>query len=224
MKRFASMIAVAAMLFAAIPARAQYYQIANQLPGLLSPALSGSFNYKGYVELSGVAGMGDNRANFISLSTSQGFRYSSWFFMGAGLGLEVAMAQKPGEGEWAGGAEPDYWGHGYSTTMAMVPVFSDFRFNIGNPASTSFYIDLKLGAAWLLGGDYLRLQIGSLSNATQFYFKPSIGLRIPVSKDNASRAFNIGITYQLLTSNDNWNYWDRSLTLNSFGATIGYEW
>jgi len=72
-------------------AKAQYYEIANQLPGVISPALSGSMNYKGFIELSGVAGFGDNRANIIGVTTSQGFQYSSWFFMGAGLGVEVAM-------------------------------------------------------------------------------------------------------------------------------------
>lgn len=33
-------------------AKAQFYEIANQVPQLLSPALSGSFNYKGYIEAS----------------------------------------------------------------------------------------------------------------------------------------------------------------------------
>ena len=70
-------------------ASAQYYEIANQLPSLISPALSGSLRYKGFVDLSGTAGLGDNRANFAGISTTQGFQYADWFFMGAGLILSA---------------------------------------------------------------------------------------------------------------------------------------
>ena len=31
-------------------ASAQYYELANQIPQLISPALSGNFNYKGFVD------------------------------------------------------------------------------------------------------------------------------------------------------------------------------
>ena len=50
-------------IFTSTPtASAQYYEIANQIPGLLQPMLSGSMNYKGYVEATGIAGFGNNRA------------------------------------------------------------------------------------------------------------------------------------------------------------------
>ena len=211
MRRFSLLIAAVVALICSPVANAQYYEIANQLPKLISPALSGSLNYKGYVEFSGLAGLGDNRANFLEISTTQGFKYASWFFMGVGAGL-------PDEDL------PDYYGHGYSKTKAMIPVFSDFRFMIGPESGTSFFIDLKLGAAWLMGSGYLRMIRGCLTNQTQFYFKPSLGIRIPVSSQNPRQAVNIGVTYQLLTSNNNYNWYDRSLTLNSIGATIGFEW
>ncbi|MDE6465659.1 MAG: hypothetical protein K2L44_03015 [Duncaniella sp.] len=67
---------------------AQYYQIASQIPELIQPALMGGLNYKGYVDGSYVVGMGNRRADFLELSTSQGFCYSSWFFMGVGAGVE----------------------------------------------------------------------------------------------------------------------------------------
>lgn len=225
MKRFVLSLLTLAAIVCAMPARAQYYEIANQLPGLLSPALSGSFNYKGYVELSGLAGVGDNRANFIELSTTQGFRYSSWFFMGVGIGVDVAMSQ---------GTEPngprelqEWYGDSYyrtTKTKAMIPVFSDFRFNIGDQSTVSAYIDIKAGAAWLIGAPYLRMHNAYMSNDAQFYLKPSIGVRIPVNSQNSRQAFNIGLTYQLLTSDNNY-YWSRnSVTLSNFGVTIGYEW
>ena len=225
MRRFSLLIAAVVALICSPVANAQYYEIANQLPKLISPALSGSLNYKGYVEFSGLDGLGGNRANFLEISTTQGFKYASWFFMGVGVGVDVVMAQDPdGQAGLPDEDLPDYYGHGYSKTKAMIPVFSDFRFMIGPESGTSFFIDLKLGAAWLMGSSYLRMNRGCLTNQTQFYFKPSLGIRIPVSSQNPRQAVNIGVTYQLLTSNNNYNWYDRSLTLNSIGATIGFEW
>lgn len=218
-------LAVAAVLAVgiAVPARAQYYEIANQLSGLISPALSGSMQYRGFVEASGLAGMGKNRANFLGVSTSQGFQYSSWFFMGVGMGVDVAMANRDDRfGEWA----PDDWNYGGTAkTKCMIPVFTDFRFRIGNDTSVSAYIDLKLGAAWLLGDDGLMMKTAYMSNETQFYFRPSIGVRIPINSQNPKQAVNVGLTYQLLTSNNNYTYWhDNSVTLNNLGLTVGFEW
>lgn len=217
-------MAVALALSGCVVARAQYYEIANQLPGLLSPALSGSMKYKGFVEFSGHVGLGENRANFAGVSTSQGFQYSSWFFMGAGVGIEATVAQNVDGYDGGSGNYPDYWNHGYAKTKVMVPVFTDFRFTIGAGKSASVNFGLKVGAAWLLGSDYLRLHSGCVTNSTQFFLRPSIGMRIPVNTSTPSQAVFFGISYQLLTSNNNYNWHDRSLTLNSLGATIGFEW
>lgn len=166
--------------------------------------------------------MGHNRSNDIGISTTQGFQYSSWFFMGVGAGVDVIMAQQP-DG-WAPSSDYNYMYHGTTKTKAMIPLYSDFRFNIGARTSTSFFIDLKLGAAWLIGSDYLRMADGFMTNETQFLFRPSAGFRVPVSAQNSNRAFNIGVTYQLLTSNNN-NYWNsNSLTLHNLGLTLSYEW
>ena len=222
-KIFALAVAAVLAVGMAVPARAQYYEIANQLSGLISPALSGSMQYRGFVEASGLAGMGKNRANFLGVSTSQGFQYSSWFFMGVGMGIDVAMANQDDRyGEWT----PDEWNYGGTAkTKCMIPVFTDFRFRIGNDTSVSAYIDLKLGAAWLLGDDDLMMKTAYMSNETQFYFRPSIGVRIPINSQNPKQAINVGLTYQLLTSNNNYTYWhDNSVTLNNLGLTVGFEW
>lgn len=224
MKKLLS-LAVAAVLAAgmAVPARAQYYEIANQLPSLISPALSGSMQYRGFVEASGLAGMGKNRANFLGISTSQGFQYASWFFMGVGMGVDVAMAQQDDRyGAW----DPDDWEYGGTAkTKCMIPVFTDFRFRIGNDNSVAAVIGLKLGAAWLLGDDDLMMKTAYMSNETQFYFRPSIGVHIPVSSQNPKQAVNVAVSYQLLTSNNNYTYWhDNSVTLHNLGLTVGFEW
>lgn len=204
-------------------AKAQYYEIANQLPGVISPALSGSMNYKGFIELSGVAGFGDNRANIIGVTTSQGFQYSSWFFMGAGLGVEVAMTNSDMLSSDVGQAR--YREHSNSSTKVMIPVFSDFRFNFGNTGGVSFFADVKLGAIWLIGNSYLRLQGGCMTGDAQFYCKPALGVRIPVSSTNQRQAVNIGVAYELITSDNNYNYWnDNNITLNCLGVSLSFEW
>lgn len=204
-------------------AMAQYYGIANQIPAMLSPALSGSMNYKGFVELSGVAGFGDNRANIVGVTTSQGFQYSSWFFMGAGLGVEVAMSNSDILASDVGRARLRE--HSNSSTKVMIPVFSDFRFNFGNTGGISFFADVKLGALWLIGNSYLRLQEGCMTGDAQFYCKPALGVRIPVSNVNTRQAVNIGVAYELITSDNNYNYWsDNTITLNCLGVSLSYEW
>ena len=58
----------ASALLAASAASAQIADIVNQIPGLIQPALSGSLNYKGFVETGFAGGFGDYRANvFLSL-------------------------------------------------------------------------------------------------------------------------------------------------------------
>lgn len=218
-------MAIAAVLFAAVctpNVKAQYAQIVNSLPDILSPALSGSMNYKGYVDVTGTFGVGKERVNFIGVSTTQGFQYSSWFFMGAGIGIDAAMSvgvpNNPLGSSFPGSP---------SKTKAMLPLFSDFRFNIGNTSGTSVFIDLKAGAAWLLGGNGLLLSDGVLSNNTKFLFRPSIGVRIPTSSRSPKQAVNVGVTYQLLTANNSWDYYGTyryDTTLSSLGATISYEW
>lgn len=205
---------------------AQYYEAVNQLTNMLSPALSGSLRYKGFVDVSALAGVGVNRANFIGISTTQGFTYSDWFFMGVGMGVDVAMARNTGSDRYYDrpGAQPDWWGRPTSKTMAMLPVFSDFRFTIGGSNSAAAFIDIKAGATWLLGNDDLWLADSYMSHGAQFYLKPTIGVRIPVSSANPRQAVNIGVTYQLITSDNYYNYRGSSVTLNNFGATIAYEW
>ncbi len=226
MKRLKYLLAVAIIFINGIGTiNAQYYEMANQLPNLISPILSGSMNYKGFVELSGAVGLGQNKASFIGISTSQGFQYSSWFFMGVGMGVDLTLGQNSDYWNNSDVNSPDWVSRSSSTTRVMLPIFSDFRFNIGSGSnSPSFYIDLKVGASWLLGNSYLELYNARLSTAAQFYFKPGIGIRIPMNSQNSRQALNLGVTYQMLYSGNNYSYWNDSLTLNAIGASICYEW
>lgn len=222
MKCLKQIAVMAALALGAAAVRAQYYEIASQIPSLLSPALSGSASYKGFVELTGLGGFGTNRANFIELSTSQGFRYSNWFFMGAGLGIDIALARN--DRDWSTGIYPRYYNGNNTSTMALLPIFSDFRFNIGTGRGTSLYIDAKVGAAWFLGNDYLQLHDRIMGHGAQFFLQPSIGVRIPVNSAKPDQAINIGVTYRLLTSDNNYSVNGNSASLNSLGASISFEW
>lgn len=216
-------ILLAASAIGTSSASAQYYEIANQIPKLISPALSGSFNYKGFIDAGYSKTFGSYDADFLEFSTSQGFQYASWFYMGVGLGVDVLFAHKSENwGEWS-----SYSGfnkeHTSTAKAAMMPLFTDFRFNLGNPGGANFFIDLKLGCSFLLSDKYIEIGNGYLTNQEYFYLRPSIGIRIPTNSKNPKQAVDIGVTYKLLTSNY-WNSWNRSITLNSLGASVAFEW
>ena len=175
-------------------ANAQFYEIANQIPQLLSPALSGSFNYKGYVEVSYLKGLGDVPIDFVDISTTQGFKYADWFFMGVGAGVDIMLPN-------------DH--HDYYEPGVMVPLYADFRFLIGDQSKVSANLDLRVGAAF---------PFNNLIGDENFYLRPSLGVRFPINKNKPKQALNVAFTYQLLV--DGCHYWDR----HSLGATIGFEW
>lgn len=210
------------MASAALPLSAQYYDIASQLPGLIQPALSGSFNYKGFAEVSFVKGVGTPNANFLDFSTTQGFQYSNWFFMGVGLGVDILFATQNNDDAWV----PDqYWrpSSRSSTTGVMIPLYTDFRFTVPS-GGVSFFADVRIGASFLLGNNYISFGGPAyLTNNESFYLRPSLGVRIPVNKQRPKQAVDIGVAYQLLTANYS-NGWYNNSVLNAIGVNVAYEW
>lgn len=229
MKHLSLLLGGMALLASSASADAQYYEIANQIPGLISPALSGSFNYKGFIDVDYTQGMGHYKANVLEISTSQGFRYSNWFFMGVGIGADFLFSNIEGNYDynypsWGGDYNNDFdYDHSKTTKAVMIPLFTDFRFNIGGYEKTSAFFDLKVGCAFLCSDDYIQIQNGYLTNQQYFYLRPSLGVRIPVNSNNPKQAFNVGISYLLLTSNY-WSSWNRNVCLSSLGANISFEW
>ncbi len=212
----------AAMICGSACASAQWYELANQIPQMIQPALTGGFNYKGFVETDFVAGVGNHSVHFLGFSTSQGLRYSNWFYMGVGLGLDVVFSNAD---DTPIPSDP-YYGPDFTdrTTGVMLPIFTDFRFNVGNQKGVSFYADIKLGCSFLIGNSYMRVDHGWLTSREYFLLKPNIGVRIPVMKNDSRKAFDIGLTYQLLTSNYWWYNATDNITLNALGITVAYEW
>lgn len=208
-------------------ASAQYYQIANQLTDMVTTGLSAGLNYKGFVEAGFLGGVGNQRADVLSFSTTQGVTYSSWFFMGVGLGADVLFAHS----DYQFSGRPDYPWDGYddsrgrTKTGVVIPLFTDFRFNLGNPQSMSCFIDLKVGCSFLVGSNYLQVGDGVLTSSENFYLRPGLGLRFPLSP-NGRQALSVAVNYQLMTSNY-WSWYGRasnSATLSAVGATLSYEW
>lgn len=201
--------------------QAQYYDMANQVSNMVQTAVLGGLNYKGIVEAEYVQGFGNNQVNFINLTTTQGFRYSTWFFMGAGAGVDIAMSHvsNPYNG--------DRYGASTVKTGVMVPLFTDFRFTIGSENSVAFNLGLKLGGIFLLSDSYLEVNNGYISNREYFYLRPAAGVRIPVNSQNPKQAVSIGLSYQLIAANDFW-YWGgpagNSTSLNGVGVNFAYEW
>ncbi|MCH5239911.1 MAG: hypothetical protein J1F38_06780 [Muribaculaceae bacterium] len=201
---------------------AQIYEAINTLQSVISPALSGSGRYKGYVEAGYSHTLAKYNGDFVEISTTQGYQYNNWFFMGAGLGFDLLLAHKGPN--WGTGTIPSA-PQNVSTTAPMLPLFADFRFLIanGNNSNISFFLDLKVGCSFLLLNKYIAIGDGYLTNREYFFLDPSIGLRIPCKKSNPKQAIDIGVKYKLLTS----NYWyvnNNNITLQSIGAFIAFEW
>ena len=74
------------------------------------------------------------------------------------------------------------------------------------------------------GRQYLGLYDRCMGHGAQFFLQPTLGVRIPVSAANPDRAMNIGVSYRLITSNNNYSWNSNTATLNGFGVSVAYEW
>lgn len=225
MKRFFKFI-IAAVCIAGCTgmASAQYAQMVDQVGRMLGPALSGGFNYKGYVDASYLKGVGSKNADFVEITTTQGFRYADWFFMGVGAGVEAVFTNpKNTFSDWDNAGPGFNRGKSVSSTGWVVPLFTDFRFIIGSGQSIGFYIDLRLGASFLVNNTYLRIGDGYMTSSENFYVRPCVGMRIPLNISNPKQALNIGLAYQLITSNY-WYYSSSRTSLSALGLNVGFEW
>lgn len=230
MKLTVKLFLAAVMLLVAGTASAQYYEISNRIPQLIRPALSGSTAYKGFVDVSLLRSVGNYKTTSLDFATSQGFRYADWFYMGVGIGVDVLFAET--NDSWGSGNNWDSSdrNHDSSTTAAMIPLFTDFRFTFGGTkadagvvrAGTGFFIDLRIGCSFLCSDSWVRINDGYLTNQEYFYLRPSLGARFPVG-EGGRKAVSVGLVYKLLTANY-WNSYDNSITLNSMGLTVAFEW
>lgn len=199
-------------------ASAQYYQLINQATDMIGTAIRGGANYRGFFDVSYVRGIGDKKANFLEFSTTQGLKYGDLFFMGVGAGVDV-MHTEINNNPYA----PT--NHVTTQNAVMIPLYTDFRLNLGAPTSASFFLDVKVGAGFFVSNDYILVGDGYINSSSSFYLKPTIGLRIPVSKTNPKLAVNIGGSYQLITNSYWYSPWqNNNVTLSALGLNVGFEW
>lgn len=203
-----------------LEANAQIYDVINTLQSVISPAISGSGRYKGYVDAGYSHTLSKYNGDFLEVSTSQGYQYNSWFYMGAGLGIDVLFSHK---GTNWGQSVPPAGNPNITTTAPMLPLFADFRFMIGNTSNISFFLDLRIGCSFLLTNKVIAIGDGYLTNREYFFLDPSIGLRVPCNKKHPKQAVDVGVRYKLLTSNYWYNY-NNNITLQSLGAFVAFEW
>lgn len=219
MKAFKKILASVAIIGAtAFSANAQYYELINQATNMFQTAFAGGARYRGMVDAAYISGIGSKKANFLEISTTQGVKYGSIFFMGIGLGVDFMNTDVN-----SGAYQPI--GNNYTTSAVMIPMFTDFRLNFGSTSSTNVFIDLKLGAGFYVSDKYIQVGDGYMNSSQSFLLRPTIGARIPVSKNSPKYAVNVGVCYQLLTN----SYWynpgaSNSVTLNGFGVNLGFEW
>lgn len=215
------MIAAAVALSSAVGANAQYYQLATQAADMIRTAATGGMNYRGYVDAAFAGGVGKKRTDVFELSTTQGIKVTPQFFIGVGAGLQLLLTDvNNDEGEVY---YPWMANHDYTTTGVAIPLFTDLRLDLGNQSDLSFFADLKLGASFMTGSKLIRIGDGYVYSSQCFYLRPTLGMRIPLTKNNNKMAMTVGLTYQLLTSGS-WYMNHNSVTLNAIGANVGFEW
>ena len=223
--RLGILVSVFILVFSSVLlVRAQYSDIINGLTNAIMPAVSGSSSYKGYVEADYTQGVGNYKSNFMTVCTSQGYKFTPWFYMGAGIGVDLLWSTvQAGWGDGWSDQSPEWYNHEKTESAVMIPVFTDFRFNFGSQTSPSFFVNLRAGAAFLCSDSYVKIKNGYLTNNSYFYLQPSVGIRIPVSITKPRQAVNVGLHYRLMTS-DYWCGWEHNAVINGLGANISYEW
>lgn len=205
------------------PVHAQIGEIVNGLTNVALPVLRGGHGYKGYVEMDYTRGFGNFRSNFGTFATSQGYMFNDWFYMGGGIGVDLLWSKTDKGWTLPDDGSNGWHSHEFDNTAWMIPIFSDFRFIFGNPSQLSFFLNLRIGAAFLCSDNYVRIGNGYLTDNSYFYLQPAAGIRIPVSTTKPRQAIDVGIHYRLMTSRD-WSTWEYNSAINGFGASISYEW
>lgn len=224
MKTHKLLLSILIGIYSILPASAQYSDIVNGITNALMPALSGNKNYKGFIETDYTQGFGNYRTNFATVSTTQGYQFNNWFYMGAGIGVDVFWSQidKDWGDRWKPNT-PNWEDNSYTNGAVMIPIFTDFRFSAGDKSQVSFFGDIKVGASFLCSSSYVKIRNGYLTNTTYFYLQPSIGVRIPINKTHPRQALNIGVHYRIITSNY-WSGYQSTVPLNGVGGNISFEW
>lgn len=218
------MAAAMLMASAAAPASAQINEIVNGLTNVAITAARQGAGYKGYLEADYTHTFGNYKSSFVTLATSQGYMVSDHFYIGAGVGVDLMWTtlDKGWGSDWLPRDPARASRHSVSSAL-MVPVFSDFRYIMGQATDPTLFLNLRVGCAFLCTDSYVRIADGYLTNREYFYLQPAVGVRVPVNRTKPRQAVDFGIHYRLMTGRY-WSGWQHDAAINGLGLNISYEW
>lgn len=157
-------------------------------------AKNGLRGYKGFVDTGYLFDVSDYNTNKFEVSTSHGYQFNNYFFVGGGLAL-------------------DYYN---DLELAAVPIFANFRANFINNKVTPFG-DVKVGyTAGDIEGAYASFAVGVRVALVK---KMALNFRLEYvvqGWDYEGRDFYYG-------SSNSYYYYDDSMTLNNIGLKVGFE-
>ena len=133
--------------------------------------------YRGFLDYGYTIGLSDfKHFGRLDLSTSHGYQFSRYFFLGVGAGYQFCDVLE----------------------MPIIPVFVDARLNLMD-GRISPYIGLKAGYSFDIGTDNRDKFEGA---GMGFYFVPNIGVRMVLRKNLAAN-LSFGYTHQIIDYIDN---------------------
>lgn len=135
-------------------------------------SFSSGKGYRGFLDFGYTIGIGNFKGlGRLDLSTSHGYQFNPYFFLGAGIGYQ----------------------HCDKVNLGAIPVFIDSRFNLMKRRITPF-LGLKAGYSFDTGNDD-RYQLDGPGYG--FYFVPSVGARLILRK-NLAVNLSVGYTRQVI--------------------------
>lgn len=150
--------------------------------------------YKGFVDAGYLFDVSDHEANKFELSTSHGYQFNNYFFVGGGLAFD----------------------HYTEAGLCAVPVFANFRANFMDNKVTPFG-DVKVGyTAGDIEGAYVSLAVGVRVALVK---KMALNFRLEYvaqGYDYSYSAFRYG-------SHSSYEYYEDYMTLSNIGLKVGFE-
>lgn len=150
--------------------------------------------YKGFVDAGYLFDVSDNDANKFELSTSHGYQFNNYFFVGGGLAFN----------------------HYSEAGLCAVPIFANFRANFINNKVTPFG-DVKVGyTAGDIEGAYVSMAVGVRVALAK---KMALNFRL----EYAAQGYDYEYRDFYYGSYSSYAYYEEYMTLSNIGLKVGFE-
>ncbi len=150
--------------------------------------------YRGFVELGYSVGFGDYKVDRIELSTSHGYQFNPYLFLGGGL------------------AEHYY----HESEGFLMPLFVDFRANFTNTPAVPFF-GLKVGYSIGLSSDFVSSGGAYFAPALGVKFKTGYSFAINITAGYTYQSVDV-YDYDYYSG-----YYDDDISLSAFSLKLGIE-